>query len=307
MADNQVHASRSALVALVGNALAGLAGTAAALYPINSTPAVVGFLRLSLGALTLLVLSVFTGAKIKNFLRLLVRPTVWVMAISAATYQALFFAAVERTGVATAALVTVGCIPASAGIVGWLILRERPNLVWFIATTVALSGLAVRSLGELHANNASGLVFAVVAGTGIGGYLNAAKIEVRRGANSMQLPGTAYLLGSIGLFVMVHNDVIRVEWTTRAIALALFIGVVTMGVANALQIISLKGISPGVAATMMLADPLAAAILGVVVMHEELTTQGAIGLILVLLGLALQSLSPGDSKSKPVHGRHKLS
>lgn len=298
------HAGRAVTLSLIGNSLAGTAGTAAALYSLNSTPAVVGFVRLALGAVTLIMLAPFMGGKFSGLPHLLTRPGVWVMAVTSASYQAFFFASVERAGVATAALVTVGCIPASAGIVGWLVLRERPNLMWFVATTVAVSGLVVRSLGELKTNDPAGILFAAAAGTGIGAYLNAAKVEIRRGANPMQLPGVAYLLGSIGLFFIVRSDFIQVNWNAQAIGLALFLGVITMGVANAFQILGLHGIAPGVAATMMLVDPVTAAILGVVVMHETLTTQGAIGLALVVLGLLMQSLSPGQGSTSK--GRHKL-
>ena len=300
------HAGRAVVLSLVGNGLAGVAGTAAALYPLDSTPAVVGFLRLVLGALTLIFLAPFMGGKFRNLLGLLKRPGVWVMAITSASYQAFFFASVERAGVATAALVTVGCIPASAGIVGWLALRERPNFVWFLATSIGISGLAVRSMSELQTNDATGLLFAAIAGTGIGAYLNAAKVEIRAGGHPMQLPGMAYLMGSIGLLFIVYTDLLQVEWNAQAIGLALFLGVVTMGIANAFQILGLHGIAPGVAATMMLVDPVTAAILGVVVMHEQLTTQGAIGLGLVIIGLLLQSVSPGgDAKPKATHGRHR--
>lgn len=119
----------------------------------------------------------------------------------------------------------------------------------------------------------------------------------------MQLPGIAYLLGSIGLFFVVRSDFIQVNWNAQAIGLALFLGVITMGVANAFQILGLHGIAPGVAATMMLVDPVTAAILGVVVMHETLTFQGAIGLALVVLGLLMQSLSPG--KGSTSKGKHR--
>lgn len=291
------HTGRSVALSLVGNSLAGTAGTAAALYSLSSSPAVVGFVRLILGAFTLLLFAPFMGGKFKNLFGLLKRPGIWIMAASSASYQAFFFAAVERTGVATAALVTVGCIPASAGIVGWIVLRERPNKIWFIATTIGIAGLAVRSLGELQVNDATGLIYAVIAGTGIGGYLNAAKVEIRHGGHPMQLPGLAYLLGSLGLLAFVYTDLIKVSWNTEAIGLALFLGVVTMGLANAFQILGMRRIAPGVAATMMLSDPVTAAILGVAVMHEKLTLQGAIGLVLVVIGLGLQSLSPGESNS----------
>jgi uncharacterized membrane protein len=54
-----------------------------------------------------------------------------------------------------------------------------------------------------------------------------------------------------------------------------------------------------------LADPVTAAVLGVVVMKEALTPQGAVGLGLVVLGLLLQSLSPGERTSQ-ARGRHRL-
>ena len=300
------QAGRAVTLSLLGNGLAGLAGTVAAIYTISSSPAVVGFLRLSIGAISLLVLAPLVGGKIKNLLGLLKRPGIWVMAATSASYQAFFFASVERSGVATAALVTVGCIPPSAGIVGWLILRERPNKIWFLATTVGVTGLVIRSLSELEIGDSKGLLFAIVAGVGIGAYLNAAKIEIRAGGHPMQLPGMAYLLGSLGLLVIVRADLLAVNWNTKAIGVALFLGVVTMGLANALQILGMRGITPGVAATMMLSDPVAAAILGVVVLGEVLTTQGAIGLALVIIGLAMQSFSPGQELANmSTKGRHR--
>jgi DME family drug/metabolite transporter len=300
------QAGRAVTLSLLGNGLAGLAGTVAAIYTISSSPAVVGFLRLSIGAISLLVLAPLVGGKIKNLLGLLKRPGIWVMAATSASYQAFFFASVERSGVATAALVTVGCIPPSAGIVGWLILRERPNKIWFFATTVGVTGLVIRSLSELEIGDSKGLLFAIVAGVGIGAYLNAAKIEIRAGGHPMQLPGMAYLLGSLGLLVIVRADLLAVNWNTKAIGVALFLGVVTMGLANALQILGMRGITPGVAATMMLSDPVAAAILGVVVLGEVLTTQGAIGLALVIIGLAMQSFSPGQELANmSTKGRHR--
>jgi DME family drug/metabolite transporter len=90
--------------------------------------------------------------------------------------------------------------------------------------------------------------------------------------------------------------------------LAIYLGAVTMGIANGIQTVGLKGISPGVASTMMLADPVTAAVLGVVVLGEAVTLNGAIGLILVIIGLVMQSFSATDETSKPQSlGRHRIS
>jgi DME family drug/metabolite transporter len=285
------HAGRSVGLSLLGNGLAGTAGTVAAIYAINTPSPVIGFVRLSIGAITLLILAPFLGGKLNQLPRLITRPGVWIMGASSASYQVFFFASVDRTGVATAALITVGCIPVSAGIVGWIFLRERPSKIWYISTAIAISGLIIASIGELQTNDATGLIFAVIAGSGIGAYINAAKIEVRAGGHSTQLPGMAFLLGSIGLFFVVRSDLLQVQWTTQTILLAAYLGAVTMGIANGIQMLGLRGISPGVASTMMLADPVTAAVLGVIVMGEAVTLNGTIGLILVVVGLAMQSFS----------------
>ena len=121
--DARNHAGRSVSLSLLGNGLAGTAGTAAVLYTFNSTAPVVGFIRLALGAIALLLLAPFFGGRVKKIPRLLTRPGIWIMAITSASYQGFFFAAIERSGVATAALITTGCIPVSAGLVGWLVGR----------------------------------------------------------------------------------------------------------------------------------------------------------------------------------------
>jgi DME family drug/metabolite transporter len=310
MSDSKTHqhAVRSVGLSLLGNGLAGTAGTVAAIYALNTPSPVIGFVRLSIGAITLLILAPFFGGKIARLPRLIMRPGVWIMGASSASYQAFFFASVERTGVATAALITVGCIPVSAGIVGWVFLRERLSKIWFLSTAIAISGLVVASLGELQTNDATGVIYAVIAGSGIGAYINAAKVEVRAGGHSMQLPGMAFLLGSVGLFFIVRSDLLAVQWTTQTILLAVYLGAVTMGIANGIQIVGLKGISPGVASTMMLADPVTAAVLGVVVLGEAVTLNGAIGLILVIIGLVMQSFSATDETNNPQSlGRHRIS
>ena len=301
------HAGRSVGLSLLGNGLAGTAGTVAAIYAINTPSPVIGFVRLFIGAITLLILAPFLGGKLSQLPRLITRPGVWIMGASSASYQVFFFASVDRTGVATAALITVGCIPVSAGIVGWIFLRERPSKIWYISTAIAISGLVIASLGELQTNDATGIIFAVIAGSGIGAYINAAKIEVRAGGHSTQLPGMAFLLGSIGLFFVVRSDLLQMEWTTQTILLAIYLGAVTMGIANGIQMLGLRGISPGVASTMMLADPVTAAVLGVVVLGEAVTLNGTVGLILVVIGLAMQSFSAtDDSQAAKGTGRHRL-
>mgnify|MGYP003351293007 FL=1 len=141
--------SRSVAMSLFGAVLFGTAGTAAALGPDGADPSVLGFMRLFLGAIALLVAVPFFGGSLRRLVILIRRPGVWVMAVCAGAYQPLFFGATARTGVALSTLVAVSFTPVVAGFVGWAVFRERPARAWFLATTVAVAGLALRSAGDL--------------------------------------------------------------------------------------------------------------------------------------------------------------
>ena len=117
--------SRSVAMSLFGAVLFGTAGTAAALGPDGADPSVLGFMRLFLGAIALLVAVPFFGGSLRRLVILIRRPGVWVMAVCAGAYQPLFFGATARTGVALSTLVAVSFTPVVAGFVGWAVFRER--------------------------------------------------------------------------------------------------------------------------------------------------------------------------------------
>jgi drug/metabolite transporter (DMT)-like permease len=67
----------------------------------------------------------------------------------------------------------------------------------------------------------------------------------------------------------------------------------------------IRGLTAGPATTLMLADPVVATILGVVVLGETLAPVAAAGMLLVLAGLLLQGVlvarrAPGDPEPVPV-------
>ena len=88
-------------------------------------------------------------------------------------------------------------------------------------------------------------------------------------------------------------------------ALALYLGVATMAIANVLLARGIRGLTAGPATTLMLADPVVATILGVVVLGETLAPVAAVGMLLVLAGLLLQGVlvaraAPGEPEPVPV-------
>jgi DME family drug/metabolite transporter len=55
---------------------------------------------------------------------------------------------------------------------------------------------------------------------------------------------------------------------------------------------------PGPAATLLLADPLTATLLGVLVLGESIPPISALGLLLVLVGLLLQGRALGTTRAE---------
>jgi DME family drug/metabolite transporter len=280
---------RSVALVVAGGVMLGSAGTAAAFGPDGATPAGVGGLRLLAGAVALTLLLPLVGGRWSRLPGLVRRPTVWVMGACSAAFQPLFFGAAGRAGVAVTTLLAVGSIPVFAGLVGWLVLRHRPSAAWVAATAVAVTGLALRSWGELELGSPVGLLMALAAGFCVACYLTASKIEVERGTHPVELPVAAYGVGSVVLAPVTLGQPLAWALTPAGFAVVVYLGVVTMALGNVLPIVGMRSMGPGPASIPMLADPLTATALGVLVLGETIPPLGAVGVGLVVAGLALQA------------------
>ena len=258
-----------------------------------------------MGAVALLIAMPFLGTTRVACLTLWRSPAMLVTAISAALYQPLFFAAVSQVGVALGTLVTVGSEPVLAGIVGWAVLRHRPTPSWIAVTAIAVLGLVLLSADSLGGGTVTGLLFALGAGLCSASYTVAAKVQLNRGVTALEVPTGSFVLGGILLLPLLAGQ--PLDWVTQpsGVALALYLGVATMAIANTLLTRGIHGLTPGPVATLMLTDPMVATLLGVVVLGEVLAPVAAVGVALVFAGLLLQGIvlareEPGLEEPAPV-------
>jgi drug/metabolite transporter, DME family len=307
--------------------LFGTAGTAQALGPAATTPLGVGILRIGVGAIALLVAMPLMGESPRTLVALWRTRAMLVTAVTAAVYQLCFFAGVSQAGVALGTLVAVGSAPVFAGLVGRIVLGHRPTLGWAAATTVCVAGLALLSEPSLAGVQASspgaaaagaatagaatagatalGLLLALGAGLCIACYNVAAKIQLDRGATPLAVPAASFALGGALLLPVLVIQPLGWLPSPSGIALALYLGVATMAIANVLLTRGIKSMSAGPVATLMLADPVVATALGVAVLGEVLAGQEVAGVVLLLAGLVLQAAivareAPADVESVPV-------
>jgi DME family drug/metabolite transporter len=262
----------------------GTTGTAQALGPDGLAPAGVGAGRILVGGTLLVAVALVSQGR--GALARLPRRPMLIAAGAVATYQVSFFAAVADTGVAVGTIVALGSAPALAGALEWAVERRSPARAWALATALACAGVAMLALaGAGAAISLPGVGLALCAGASYAGYTLAAKRMLGAGHAPETVMAGAFGLGAVILLPVLAAT--GAGWLVQpgGAALALFLGIVPTAAAYLLFARGLRVLSAAETATLTLAEPLTAALLGVVVLSERMSAPAALGAALILAGL----------------------
>jgi DME family drug/metabolite transporter len=219
-----------------------------------------------------------------------VRLLIALGAVSVAVYQITFFASVATTGVAVGTVVTIGSGPAFAGLLATA-LGRRPSHRWMIATAGAVVGCAALvSGGEAAGVDPLGIVLALVAGFGYASYATIAGYLINRGDDDLAV--IASLFGGAAILLLPGLIVSSPGWLLEptALAVVLYLGVVTTTLGYVLYARGLRTTPVPTAATLTMAEPVVAALLGLAVLGERLGSVALAGL--GLIGASLLLLIP---------------
>jgi DME family drug/metabolite transporter len=275
---------------LAAAVLFGTTGTAQALGPDGTSPLGVGAVRLAVGGLALLLVLPLAAGSSRAAIALWRTPLGLLAGVCAALYQVCFFAAVDRAGVALGTLVTIGSGPVFAGLLGAVLLRERVEASWLVATGTCVGGLALlsRAGGGDGTAEAVGLLLALTSGAAYAAYTVAAKRLMRAGHRPADVMASAFALGGLLLLPLLATQPVGWLAAPGGWALAGYLGLVTTTAAYLLFGRGLAVLAAAPVTTLVLAEPLVATVLGVGVLGERLPALGVAGAGLVLVGLALQ-------------------
>ncbi|MGA9748649.1 MAG: DMT family transporter [Nocardioides sp.] len=287
---------------LLAAALFGTTGTAQALGPESTTPVGVGAARLVVGGSGLLLLLPILGHRVTAALRLWRTGAGLLAGGCTAAYQLCFFAAVAEAGVAVGTLVTIGSGPVFAGLLSWLVLRERPSASWIAATGLCAAGLALLSLDGLAGAGASakGVLLALASGLGYAVYTVLSRSLIRGGAASEVVMAAAFGLGGLVLLPVLAFQPLAWLAEPGGWALAAYLGLGTTTLAYVLFGRGLAVLPAGPVTTLVLAEPLVATALGVTLLDERLPATGVAGAVLILVGLVLQGVVASRRPREPV-------
>lgn len=278
---------RLAVAQILGAALLwGTTGTSQAFAPATATPPAVGTVRLVLGGAALVALA---GMRRGSFRAPFV-PAL-TAALGVAAYQPTFFAAVDRTGVALGTVVAIGSAPVLAGALGWLVRRERPAKPWYLATLLAVAGVGLIA-GSPATVDLLGVVLAVGAGASYAVYATASKPLVERLG---VVPGMAVAFGGGALLLAPLLFVVDLSWVTEpsGAVVALWLGLATVAASYLLFGLGLRALDVATVATLSLAEPAVATLLGVAVLDERPGSLGWVGVGLVAAGLVMLAVAGG--------------
>jgi len=263
----------------------GTTGTAQAFAPSGFDPMVIGALRLLVGGVALLGLTLYRRelGRLRDWNWL----PLFLAAVFTASYQLCFFAAVARTGVAVGTIVGIGSAPVIGGFLGRVFRGETLSRRWMIATSLALAGCSLLSLsGGDIAIDPVGILLAVGAGAAYAAYTLMIKGLLEKHAPNAVM-ALVVCLGAILISPVLVNC--ELDWLLqpRAIGVVTHLGLATMALSYWLFARGLQTVQVATAVTLSLAEPMTAATLGIVVLGEQLNAQALTGISLIFAGLVV--------------------
>lgn len=279
----------------------GTTGTAQALAEVSASPLAVGAARVLVGGGLLALLAGRAAPLRRRPARPLTRHAV-LAAVGAAgvlAYQPCFFLGTRLNGVAVGTVVALGSAPVVTGALDAVLRRRPPGRRWLLATALCVLGVVLVSnllQGSTRAIAPGGLLASVGAGASYAVYTLASKALLDRGWSPVATTG-----GVFGVAAAVSAPLLLVggaAWvlTPRGGALALWLGVVTTAVAYVLFARGLQRLRAATVSTLTLAEPLAATMLGALLLGERLTPLAVGGVAAILAGLVVLSAR------RPAHG-----
>lgn len=297
--------SRAGLLAVSGGALLwGTTGVPVSIIHERSglSAVPIGCLRLVIAALVLA--AVFGRDGWRRVRAAFALHRWWLVAAGAllGVYQALYFVGVQNVGVSVSTLVSLAVAPVLLTVWGAAMRRRLPSAFSLLTLAAAVGGLVLISVGPGSTAGADHPVLGLVASFGAGlGYAAATLVNTRIAGDGepLLLTGATSAVGAIVLLPVALAT--GLWWPSDAVSSAwlVYIGVVTTAVAYGLFYLGLRTVASETAGVLTLLEPLAAALLAAVVLHERLSAAGLVGAVLMLAAIAGLYLREPEPEGAP--------
>lgn len=262
------------------------------LSPEGATPYTVSAFRMTIGASVLFFLLKWQGKRIclKDWnLKYLL-----IYGVGTWAYQLTFYNAVLAVGIAVGTVVSVGTTPIFAAVLEWVIRKKTPQKMWYVATLLAIAGVVLLNRVESHFEWID-LSIPLLAGFFSGATLLAGP-ELTRG-HDPQIGGTlsAILIAFLMLpfFIFFPTDWVL---SLRGAICVLMLGIVNTAIGYLLVFRGFKTTQATVAASLTLAEPMGATLIGMIFLGEDSTLFSIAGIVCILVSVIVLVMAEAHSQ-----------
>lgn len=235
-------------------------------------------------------------------------PLVILGALGLAIYSTVFYIGMSWAGVALGNVIALGSAPLFAGVIEWLVDKQRPSWRWLIATAITVAGgvmlVSGRNFGEdgggVIRNQGmvtAGIFLALLAGLAYALYTYMAnKLMKPNGARPHGLGhrpviSTIQLVSAVPLILILIALVIadpgQFQNQPLAIPVMAYLILFPTAVGHLLLAIGLGAMPASRAGVYTLFEPVVAVVFAVLIVGEVISPFGWVGLVVVLVGLGV--------------------
>jgi DME family drug/metabolite transporter len=249
----------------------------------------IGCLRLAIATVALAVL--FGRSGVRRARTAFARHR-WALVLAGAGlggYQALYFVGVQNAGVSVSTLVSLGVAPVTITVGTAVAGRRLPRQASLVTLAIGILGLTLVSLRPGHASAATHPLLGLLASIGSGLGYAATTVLNRRLAEDGDPLLLTWVTSGIGALMLLPIAIpMGLFWPSDGIAASwlCYIGIVPTVLAYGLFYLGLRSISSESAGILTLLEPLTAALVAALVLHESLSSAGAVGAALLLAAIA---------------------
>ncbi|WP_277040837.1 DMT family transporter [Turicimonas muris] len=296
---------KAAILLILGAFCFSTTGVFQSIAPEEASPWIISEARLSVGCLCLFLWCFFTGKLPQNW-KTLPWKYILLCVLCIVSYSPLFFFSVKAVGVSTTAVVAIGVTPLWTATIEKILYGNDPPIRWYMATFLAIAGI-VHMNAESFTGGTS-LIYSLlpIAAGFVYGVLLVTTPKVLE-----YLPAETTMMIVMGISSFVMLPVLFISpfgwvFTKQGILVVLGIGIISVGLAFSLFMTGLKYTGSVIGSTLGLAEPVGAALLGILVLDEPVSQLQVGGLhllfasiVLLVLGqIALQDFIFPNKKNK---------
>jgi DME family drug/metabolite transporter len=275
----------------------GTTGTAAFFLGADVSPLAIGAVTMGVGGV---LLALWGGTATLALWR---DPNSRVLLIAGAigtiVYPLAFYSGMATAGIALGNVIALGLGPLTAALLEWGVDRRRPSLSWWIASSVALAGIALMAVAKVElgggrpGNVALGVGLAAAAGLAYGAYTYVFGKLADRGHSPRAVAGGVFGAGAPILLVVLIVTGAPLVATPERLGIVVYLVLGPMVIAYLAFTAALRTLRASTVATIALIEPVIATALAVLVVGEVLGSSAVVGIVLVLVSLVVFSTSRG--------------